>query len=147
MQTLPRLTESAFRNGISKLTVRFELPKRRGAALMDELYDYLKRRITDQQFQAACETLFAEALRFPRPIDFLENAPDYEPMRPMISAGVPDPKVNVTRILVRRGSPEHRKWMRTLEERRHARQHFVRDDAGYAVTHAGFRLPVVEVVE
>ena len=146
MQTLPRLTESAFQNGMSKLTVRFDLPKRRGAALMDELYDYLKRRITDQQFLASCETLFAEALRFPRPIDFLENAPDYEPLRPMISAGVPDPKVDAPRILVRRGSLDHRKWIRTLEERRHARQQFVRDAAGYAITHAGFRLPVVEIV-
>ena len=147
MQTLPRLTESAFQNGMSKLTVRFELPKRRGAALMDELYDYLKRRITDEQFQAACETLFAEALRFPRPIDFLENAPDYEPMRQMISAGVPDPKLDAPRILVRRGSPEHRKWLRDLEDRKVAGERFVRDDAGYAITHAGFRLPIVEVVE
>lgn len=148
MQTLPRLSESAFETGISKLSVRFDLGKKgRSVELLDQLYAYLKTRISDVQFVRSCETLFAEAVRFPRPVDFLENAPDYEPNRPMIAGPVPDPTVDAARILVRRGSVEHKKWMRTLEERRAARQYFTRDEAGYAVTHAGFRLPIVEVVE
>ncbi len=146
MQGLPRLSESAFRNGISKLTVRFDLPKKRGSALLDELYAYLEHRISDVQFVASCEVLFAEALRFPRPVDFLENAPEYAPETPLIAAGVSDPKRDAVAILVRRGSREHKGWLRTLEERKGAGQFFTRDEAGYAVTHAGFRLPVVEVV-
>ena len=145
MQSLPRLTEGAFRNGIDKLTFRFDLGKKRLNKL-DELYAYLKRRITDQQFEAACSTLYAEAHRFPRPIDFLENAPEFEPVDPLIAPRVPDPKVDAVRILVRGGSREHQAWLRTLNERRAAGQRFYRDDAGYAVTHAGFRLPIVEVV-
>ena len=142
---LPRLTESAFRNGIDKLTFRFDLGKKR-LGMLDELYSYLKRRITDQQFEGACETLYAEAQRFPRPIDFLENAPEYEPTDPLLPARVSNPKVDAVVILVRRGSREHQKWLRTLSERREARHRFERDLEGYAITHAGFRLPVVDVV-
>lgn len=144
------LSEPAFKTGMRRLDGRFTLPK---PASLDQLYEYLEHRLTDRMFAEALEKLWAEAHRFPRPYDFIEAAPPYDPYEEEGSLFLPPRRCPVSdppRIAVRRGSDRHREWQRVLEQRRSHGHTFERDPEGYAVVRAGtmtFRLPVVEVVE
>jgi hypothetical protein len=106
------LTREAFREGIDRMELRFDRRLKSGA--LDEYYDYLKMKLTDRQYIAASRVLFAESIRYPRPVDFVENSPpseaeyqgerDHNPYEPV-------------KLYVKQGSEAHMQYLRIWAER------------------------------
>lgn len=66
------LSRSAFEAGWRMLTTRFNVNQ----AAKDGYYAFLGPRLTDEEYRRACEHLFADAHRFPRPQDFIDAKPE-----------------------------------------------------------------------
>jgi len=106
------LSMPAFALGIQRIELRFD--KKLKSAALDEYYEFLKLKLTDEQFTAASKVLFAESTRYPRPADFLESAPPATPIHRGERAANPDEPV---RIEVKEGSTAHKHWLRIFAER------------------------------
>lgn len=136
------LSKSAFAVGIQRIELRFPKQKMPSGAL-DEYYDWLRWKLTDEQFLEASKVLFAEATRYPRPLDFIQAAPELETQR--IPEEDRDRAYEAPEILVLRGSKAHKRWLRQFADRERAG---VTDADLRTPTHEcyGYPLPVLRVV-
>lgn len=66
------LSRSVFENGWSMLATRFNVRE----AAKEGYYEYLGPRMEDDGFKRACKWLFANSVRFPIPVAFVDAAPE-----------------------------------------------------------------------
>jgi hypothetical protein len=129
------VSREAFRDALTRIELRFDR-KLKGAAL-EEYYDFLKLKLTDEQIHIASKTLFAESTRYPRPVDFLEAAPPAESQH--YTEEDRNPFIPV-KLYIKESSRAHQEWIRTCNER---------DRAGVVVpteSRDGYPAPVVVVL-
>jgi hypothetical protein len=129
------LSDLAFQEGIKRIESRFD--KKLKVSALKEYYDYLKLKLTDEQFIAASRALFAESTRYPRPVDFVEAAPPNDPVYRGEQDGNPYEPV---KLYVKEGSSAHKQYLRVWAQR---------DRDGVQVpSHSrdGFPAPVVVVL-
>lgn len=129
------LTREAFRDAMKRIELRFD-KKPKGAAL-EEYYEYLKLKLSDEQMRIASKTLFAESTRYPRPVDFIEAAPPTESKS--YTEEDRNPFIPV-KLYIKESSRAHQEWIRTCNER---------DRAGVVApteSRDGYPAPVVVVL-
>jgi len=129
------LTKQAFAQGMKRVELRFD--KKLKMEALEEYYEFLKYKLTDDQMEAASKRVFAEASRYPRPADFIEAAP---PPEVKYQGEREDNPFVPVRIPILAGSKAHRTWLRTCEERDRAGIHIPSHNRD------GFPAPVVVVL-
>lgn len=115
-------------------------------------YDEINERLDDERFVDVCRKIFYDFDRFPRPVDFITNAPGME------SVLGPPPVHNphdLTLVLVVRGSHQHETIKKSRQRWEEGVDYWV-DSRGYRCTirsrhhqnedGEGFPIPIVRLV-
>lgn len=128
---MSELGQGTFYEGIETLRTRFRnVPEK----ALEGYYSTLRYRLSDAQYRASVKKLFAEARSFPRPIEFIESAPqDLADADFDIAARDPYWQ-RVSYVL--RASKEGQLWRRVFAERREAAR-----NAADAVAHGAQPVP------